>query len=620
MKKIIPVVVVLVVIASAAFVLLKKKVVDHRPAPELVPAETIFFAHLPDLRRSAERWPQTALAQIGREPEVQAFLEKPRTQTPEWKQFDERLAQVAKIIPGEAFVAVTSIDGNQPRFVAGISFSGRKADVEKLLEEPRAQLKRAWPAGKADITTHGKTAIETFSNQDTTIGEAFCEDWYLVSNNLELLRQTIDAAPQGLGEKALAANALFQKSTARLPADGEAVVFAQLTTLTERLVSLLVASGQAPDPKQLAELKKMQALAWGTRFDGAQMRDTLFLLSPGNPTQAPLGRSTLAFSGADTFLTYATALPATIEVPESSLALGMFIPGFAAMEKGLADRKLKWADLGRAFGPEFGAVVNWAPASPQPSALLAVDVRDAAMAKTFAEVFTSGATGSPPWGREEKDGVTLFQSPATAGLIAVTPCLALTDRFLVLGFSMPEVTAGLAQLKSGNAAIAATPGFDQATKAVGAPTSGFGYLDLKALFERGYGMLRPFIAMSLAFSPDAGKYMDAGKLPPTEAIAKHLTPSVYSQSVTAEGTLVESVGTLTFNQVLVGVLGGSVAAAFPMIENALAGGLKLDPASLLLSPPSGTPAYPSGNPPPAAASAFGETPPSPAVEPKPTHP
>jgi hypothetical protein len=110
--------------------------------------------------------------------------------------------------------------------------------------------------------------------------------------------------------------------------------------------------------------------------------------------------------------------------------------------------------------------------------------------------------------------------------------------------------------------------------------------------------------MSLAFSPDAGQYLDAGKLPGTETISRHLTPSIYSQSVTAEGTLIESIGTLTFNQVLVAAIGGGVAAAFPMIESTLSGGLKLDPVTLGLPPPT-----PAPEPPPAPAPATSEPPP-----------
>lgn len=585
MKKVIPGVLLLVALAVAAFVFLKKVTVHRSRAAELAPAETVFFAHFPDLRRSCERWPKTALAQIWQEPEVQAFLAKPRSAAPEMKVWEQRLAQIVRIEPGEAFVAVTSIEGTQPRFVAGFSFAGRKSDVEALLAEPRADLKRTWSAGKSDIAMQGRTEIETFTYQDTTVGEAFRDDWYFVSNDVDLLRRTLDATAAGLGAKALAANEIFKKSTAHLPAGGDAMIFAQLAPLTERVVSLLVASGQALDPKQVADLKKMQAVAWGTKFEDAQIRDTLFLLSPGQASEAALARSTLVFTGANTFLTYATALPATFEMPAPSLALTAFVPGFAAMEKGLADKGLKLNDFGKAFGPEFGSVVDWAQDSAQPSALLALDVRDAATAKGFVDVFTGGLPGSPAWGRKEQDGATIYQSPATPGLFTITPSMALTDRFLVIGFSPDAVTTALAQLKTGKAVIVENPAYAEAVKGVGAPTSGFGYLDVKTLFERSYGIMRPFIAMSLAFSPDGAKYLDASKLPSAGAISKHFSPSVYSQSVSADGTLVESVGSLTFNQVLVATVGGAAAAAFPMIEKTLADGFKLDAATLLPSPP-----------------------------------
>src|SRR5262249_5857980 len=134
------------------------------------------------------------------------------------------------------------------------------------------------------------------------------------------------------------------------------------------------------------------------------------------------------------------------------------------------------------------------------------------------------------------------------------------------GFTPAAVKSGLARLKNGQAGIAQSPAYTGATKTVEVPTSGFGYLDTKTFFERFYGNWRPFIALTLASNPDAGRYLDAGKLPSTETISRHLQPSVYSQSVTAEGTLVESTGTLTFNQILFTVVGGGVAAAFPMIE------------------------------------------------------
>lgn len=585
MKKVIPgILVALVVAVAAAYVLYKKTIGNHVAAEDLAPADTILFVQLPNLPRTALRWPQTAVAKIGAEPEVQAFLEKPRANSPQWKLWQEKLQRFAMLAPREGYLAVTSIDGATPRFVAGFAFLGRKSDAKELLADPRAEMKRAWPAGKSDITLHGKVEIETYTHQDMTVGEAFQDDWYFVSNDLELLKRTLDAGKQA-GGQALSTNELYRKTVSHLPKDGEALVYAQVGVLTERLVSLLVASGQAPDPKQLAELKNIQALAWGTKFEGEQMRDTLFVLSPGKTAEPPLARNSQSLSSATTFLTYTAAIPATIEIPQSSMALGAFLPGFAAFQQALEEKGLKLNEIGQAFGPEFGFLGNWQEKAGQPSAIVALDVRDVKKARGFVDVFTGGLPGSPAWGRTEETGITLYQSPAGAGLIPITPTAALTDRFLVLGFSAPEVIASLEQLSNEKSAISSTAAYKTSIQQVGAPTSGFGYLDLKTLFDRTYTTLRPFIAMSLAFSPDAGKMVDAGKLPEAETISKHLTPSVFSQSVSEEGTLVESVGTLTFNQLFFGIAGGSIAAAFPMIENSLASGLKLDPNTFQLTPP-----------------------------------
>ena len=616
MKKVIPAVIVLVAIAAVAFMYFNKTAVHHVHATDLAPAETIFFAHFPDLRRTAERWPKTALAQIGAEPEMQAFLAKPKANAPQMKLWDQKLAQIEHVEPGEAFIAVTSIEGNQPRFIAGLSFGGRKADMDALLAGPRTELKKNWPSGKSDITTQGRTEIETFTYQDTVVGEAYCQDWYFVSNDMDLLRHTIDIAGQGLGEKGLGASDLYRKSTARLPADGEVVLFGQVGSISDRLISLLTAAGQAPDAKQIADWKKIQAIAWGTKFEDALMRDTLFIFSPGNTVEQPLAQNALALSDANTFLTYSTLLPTSLDVADSLGMLRTMMPAYGAFEAGLAGKGLKLSDFGKAFGPEFGTLVNWTPSALQPSALVAMDVRDAVTAKKFVEVFADSGT-APPWGREEKDGVTFYQEPVVGTGFPSFPTvtLALTDHFLVIGFSRPEVLAGLAQLKSGKAAIAASPAFVQAAKSVAAPTSGYGYLDLKTLIERSYTGLRTPIAMAIAFSPDAAKYLDAGKLPGTEAISKHLSPAVYSQSVSMDGTLVESVGPLTFNQVAIMAIGGTVATALPLIESAISGGLNLDPNLLQPAPPKPVPTVPQPpdqEPKPA--------PPEPAPEPEKTAP
>lgn len=77
MKKILLIVLaVLVLVAGSAFWILRGTA-GPTDAAVLLPAETVFLASLPDLPRTASRWPKTILAKIGAEPEMKAFLERP---------------------------------------------------------------------------------------------------------------------------------------------------------------------------------------------------------------------------------------------------------------------------------------------------------------------------------------------------------------------------------------------------------------------------------------------------------------------------------------------------------------------------------------------------------------
>ncbi len=59
--------------------------------------------------------------------------------------------------------------------------------------------------------------------------------------------------------------------------------------------------------------------------------------------------------------------------------------------------------------------------------------------------------------------------------------------------------------------------------------------------------------------------------------------------------MIESVGPLTFNQVMGVALGGTLAAAYPMIESAISSGFKIDPS--LLQPAPQQPVAPAQAPP-----------------------
>src|SRR6187402_2475745 len=94
MKKASLALVALLVLAFALFVVFKKTIGRHVPAAQLVPGETLLFVNVPNLPRTALRWPQTGLAQIFAEPELQRFLEKMRAADGPGKMLDEKLKQI----------------------------------------------------------------------------------------------------------------------------------------------------------------------------------------------------------------------------------------------------------------------------------------------------------------------------------------------------------------------------------------------------------------------------------------------------------------------------------------------------------------------------------------------
>ena len=487
MKKAIVTAAVLAVIVAALVFFLRK--VPHRPrAAELAPAETILFAQLPDVWRSALRWKETALCQLWSEPEMQAFLEKPLLQAPYLADLAARYERIERTALREAFVAVTALDGATVKGVAGICFAGRSADAEALMADARGFLQ--WPA-------HAKRG-----------------GWAFIASDAALLQAVLERCEEKSGAS-LAGNDVFQASCAPLPADGDALLFA----LPEAL--------PAAQGKWFATVR---ALAAGTRCEGAVLRDTVFFLGPG-PAEAPLARNSMALSARDTLLYYATTLPDRPAAPA-------WLP---------TDFAAQWPAFARAFGPECGALVDWPAEEESPTLLLALEVRNQAHAKALLD-----ALAGTVWGRTEKDGVTYYQAPAQA-MPLLAPTAALTARQLLLGFSRGAVESGLARLDAG-------AGVQALGRQAGEPTDAYGYLDLKTLFERAYGTLRPFLAMSLAFS-ETGKFIDVGKLPSAETVSRHLGPTLHTQRARAGGTLMESVGPITFHQAALAAMAAAGTAA-----------------------------------------------------------
>ncbi len=588
MKKLVFSVVVAVAVIFVAIIFITKRAPHASRVAELLPQETIALVHLPDVGRTRERWPKTALYQIWHEPEVQAFFEKPLSKVPQRDEIKRRREQIRQIDPHEAFLAVTSIPENgTPKIIAGISYHGKKSDVDALLGDLRKAVQAEWPSGKSDIVKVGADEVETFTNANVTIAAAFKEDWLLVADDLDLMKATL-ARFDGKLSNGLRDNANFQSCVKHMPIDFDVLTFVQMSGISDRLVSFMMMANPGGDPHAFDELKKIQALVTMTKLDDANLRDAMFVLKPGEGKKETMGRGALSLTSTNTLVYYAAEMQKAqnFKMPNPALDQSGVLKMLQAYLDNFAAQGLTADDFYGAFGPELSVITDWLATSQTPAPIIALDLRDKAKAQRFVDAVTQPPNGQP-WAKQVIDGTTYFQLPPTGfGFVQISATLAVSDKFVLAGLSFDAVKTALAQLNSKDVKLDKLPDFRKAADAVNAPTLAFSYVDAKTLFERIYGPLRPFAMMWTAFIKGSSDYVDVSKLPATETISKHLTPIVFSQSHVTDGVMSESVGPITMTQALVGFGAGAGAAIVPLLQKQMI----QPPASASPAPPVFAPA------------------------------
>ena len=328
MKKILPLLVVLLALGAAgATVFLHQKpgIASGGSAASVgyLPAETLLLLSVPDPQQTAAEWKTTDLYQIWSEPSVQAFLAKPLAKIPPNKDVDDTLAQIGRVNPHNLFVALTALDekNNKPHGLAGFQFRGTHADVEKLLGKAKEAVRGKDPAAKADLVKYQEHSLETYTATDgDMIASVYVNDWYFVSNDLALLKATLDRVDHRApaGAPTLESDPDFKTVLAKMPANPATLIFARPRTFFDRVFALAASSGQTMSEAQLAEIRKIKAMGATTSIDNGKLRDTIYSLAPGHKSYGgPLQMSALPLTSTDTLLFYAGMLqiPEHLEVP-----------------------------------------------------------------------------------------------------------------------------------------------------------------------------------------------------------------------------------------------------------------------------------------------------------------
>ena len=422
-------------------------------------------------------------------------------------------------------------------------------------------------------------AIETFDAGDGNIlASTYLSDRYLVANDMALLKSTMDRlehrAPAS-GLPSLDKEADFQAVLAKMPAGHATLIFARPQTFLGRMYALAAASGSPVDPARRAETEKLRAIGAATRIEGGKIRDTLYCLAPGHQSPpAALQMNALPLTSVDTLLFAAGVfdLPTHFDLPTDAFQGAPGAEGLAAL-RGLAAtleaHGLKLADLRAAFGNEMALQLDWPVSSPHPKLLASLDVRDQTTAGKFVDNLTGTPAGEATWQVSHSGGLT-FHTLASPGISYVNPTLTLSDKHLILGLNPPEVHDAAEREKTSAANFTQAELYKTAVGAMEKPNVAFVFLDSRTFFERFYGVVKPLAMFLPAFIfPQAGDYVDLTKLPPAEAISKHLSPSVLSETSDGQGVLLESVGSFTYGEAAFVAVGAGAAFAVPMIEKQL---------------------------------------------------
>ncbi|HJT80992.1 MAG TPA: hypothetical protein VJ719_07335 [Chthoniobacterales bacterium] len=553
----------------------------------LLPRTTVAFAHLPDFRSSLEDWHRSDLYQIYREPAVQDFLKHP-LQSPKPGGIAVRVQEFQDLEPTNAFVAVTSIANDKPKLVAGFEYHCNQDVADRVIGNWRTKIN---PSAKREQLEYQNHQIELFRQSTYSLALVRDNNWFFASNDPDELKAILDRADGRNKDRntSLVSDESYEDAMDAMPGSFAFLVYFQPKALADRLAAVRQSLGQRDKD---VILQQIRSVCLTTRFNRGKLHDVLFVGMPKQEQGGELTRNSLGLATRATIL-YATSIvdfsrPAGLLFPTGDAnSLG---PAAQKISNALAAAGITPADWEAAFASEISLLSDWPEQARWPSFLITAAVKDTARARKIVDALTNGTGPNEQWQQTDRDGVHYWSLLSSSGWLSVKPVMALSDRTWIAGLDMESVGAAMARAAKPESGLADTEPFHKAESLVPTPTKFFAYVDPAQIYSRVDAAIRPFLFMGAMFSPAANN-VDLAKVPPPEAITKHLGPIVASQRYAGNGYIAESVGPLTLNQAGIGVavLGAMGAMTYHRM-NPMSGLKGLVPTPATQAPAGGTPA------------------------------
>ena len=526
--------------------------ISSAPVSALLPRETIFLAHMPDFNRTRDEWYRSDIYQLYHEPAVQDFLRKPLGNLPTTNAFGaQTLLEIEQLDPKQAFLALTSMDNNNPRFVGGFRFRGSQEEAERIISRWRSGFLGQTLAAKREKLQYQRHEIELVTAAPFTLATTYDRPWFFAATDLTELKALLDRADYRAknSEATLDKDEAYREALSHRPSNYAVFFYLQPKIFSERLAALRAAVRSTPTPGETTMLEKMRCIAGSIRFDNGKIHDVLFLGMPKLQNEGTVTRSSVSLGTKETFfyLSMLFNLGEKIDTLNQAAA-------FAGTKvfQALVDSGITADDWKAAFGLELASLADWPSSAHWPSLLLTLPVTDAAKAGKITDALIR-ADEDAIWTQTEKDGVRYFSKQSAASLVAITPTIAVSNRILVAGLNPVSVEEAMKRSGTGSAGLSDSSTYKAAERLLPAPTNFFAYVDTALLYSRLDASLRPMLLMAAAFMPAVAGSIDATKLPSPEVITKHLSPIVTSQRYDHDGYVAESIGPITLDQSAIAV-------------------------------------------------------------------
>jgi hypothetical protein len=526
--------------------------ISSAPVSALLPRETILLVHMPDFNRTRDQWHDCDIYKLYREPAVQDFLTKPLGNVPTPKAFGaQTLRDIEQLDPKHAFIALISVQSNNPKFVGGFQFRGNEQDAERIIGKWRSGLLEQVPNAKREKVQYQRHDIDIVATAALSLATTYARPWFFAATDVEDLKALLDRVDHRANNAnaTLDSDAAYQQAVSHRPSSYAAFFYLQPKMFSERLAALRAATRSSPAPGETTMLEKMRCIAGSMRFENGKIHDALYLGMPKLEQDETITRSFLSLGTKATFfyLSLLLNLSDKVDVLNQVSALAG-----AKIFQSLSDSGITADDWKGAFGLELESLADWPSDAHWPSLLLTLPVTDTSKVGRIVEAFTR-ADDDAAWMKSEKDDVRYFTKQSVASLVAITPTIAVSNRVLIAGLNPISVEEAVKRSGAKSSELSDSATYKAAARLVPEPTNFFAYVDVPLLYSRLDASLRPMLLMAAAFMPAVAGSVDVSKLPPAEVITKHLSPIVSSQRYDRDGYVAESVGSITLDEAAIGI-------------------------------------------------------------------